>query len=131
VANKQKTVQKLLGILLLFVALNAIGGGWYGLSGAKNVPRDWLQGTPFHNYFLPSLILLSVVGGSSLVASALAFTGHRHMRTAGLVAGLIMLLWIVAQVAIIGFVSWLQPAVAMAGLITILLALLLNNKDQQ
>src|SRR3954453_17489242 len=27
-------------------ALNAVGGAWYGLSGAPAVPREWLQGSP-------------------------------------------------------------------------------------
>ena len=33
----------LLGGLLTFGAINAFGGGYYGLSGAKGVPTDWLK----------------------------------------------------------------------------------------
>ncbi len=36
-----------LGALLAFAALNAFGGGYYAMSGAKDVPIDWLKGSPF------------------------------------------------------------------------------------
>jgi hypothetical protein len=53
-----------LGGLLALVAVNAFGGGYYGLAGAEGIPREWLAGSPFHSYFVPSLFLLVVVGGS-------------------------------------------------------------------
>jgi hypothetical protein len=31
-----------LGLLLAFGALNAFAGGYYGLSGARGVPTEWL-----------------------------------------------------------------------------------------
>ena len=53
-----------LGVLLAFGALNAFGGGYYGMQGAEGVPLEWLEGSPFKDYFLPGLILFAVVGGS-------------------------------------------------------------------
>jgi len=53
-----------LGVLHALMALNAVGGGLYGLTGAEGVPRTWLDGTPFNSYLVPSLILLLVVRGS-------------------------------------------------------------------
>ena len=53
-----------LGLLLAFAALNAFGGGYYGMSGAKEVQTEWLQGSPFRNYFLTGLILFVIVDGS-------------------------------------------------------------------
>ncbi len=46
-----------LGSLLAFVAANAVGGGFYGVSGAEGVPIEWLRGSPFTTYLVPSLIL--------------------------------------------------------------------------
>lgn len=34
-----------LGGLLAFGALNAFGGGYYGLAGAPGVPTEWLEGS--------------------------------------------------------------------------------------
>ena len=116
-----------LGSLLAFGALNAIGGGYYGLSGAAGVPTEWLEGSPFPDYFIPSLILLVVVGGSFVMAAIVVFAGARIARVAALTAGLIVLGWLAAQVAIIGYVSWMQPATAIAGVLVLVLAWLLPN----
>ena len=38
-----------LGGLLAFGALNALGGAYYGLTGAVGVPTQWLEGSPFED----------------------------------------------------------------------------------
>ena len=111
-----------LGGLLAFGALNAFGGGYYGLSGAPGVPREWLDGSPFPDYFYPSVILLVVVGGSFLWAAIAVFAVLLTDRVAAFAAGLIVLTWLVTQVAIIGYVSWTQPATAIAGGLVLVLA---------
>ncbi len=111
-----------LGGLLAFGALNAFAGGYYGLSGAKGIPTEWLAGSPFTNYFVPSLILLVVVGGSLLVAAIAVFARLRMGRFAALGAGIVLLIWIVVQVAIIGYVSWMQPTTAIGGVLIVVLA---------
>jgi len=110
-------------VLHALMALNAIGGGLYGLSGAEGVPRAWLEGTLFNSYLVPSLILLFVVGGSQGAASVMAWRHADQSRATSLWAGIIVLGWIGVQVAMIGYVSWLQPAVALAGAATLALAL--------
>ncbi|MEZ4234567.1 MAG: hypothetical protein R3C15_13455 [Thermoleophilia bacterium] len=107
----------------LVVCGNAIGGGWYGLAGARVVPRDWLDGTPFRDYRVPSLVLLVAVGGSMAVAAALALAAWpRAGAWAAAGAGVVLLGWIAAQVALIGYRSFLQPLMAAAALATIGLA---------
>ena len=111
-----------LGGLLAFGALNAFGGGYYGLSGADGVPTEWLRGSPFADYFVPSLVLLVVVGGAFLVAAIAVFQRLRIARLAALAAGLIVLVWLAAQLAIIGYVSWMQPTTAAAGVLVLAMA---------
>ncbi|MBP8726756.1 MAG: hypothetical protein JPMHGGIA_00699 [Saprospiraceae bacterium] len=67
------THRMLLGALLAIEALLAFGGAFYGLSGADGVPLEWLRGSPFKTYLVPSLILLIAVGGSFLIASVATF----------------------------------------------------------
>lgn len=50
-SNKPKIIRYLLGAILIIVAINAFGGGYYGMAGAENVPVEWLQDSPFKNYF--------------------------------------------------------------------------------
>lgn len=112
---------------LVVVAINAMGGGVYGLSGAPAVPREWLRGTPFASYTIPSLILLVVVGGATLSAAvAVAFARPTAWRWA-LGAAVILLGWITVQVALIGYQSWLQPAMAVAAMIIGGLALFVRS----
>jgi hypothetical protein len=108
--------------LLAFGALNAFAGGYYGLSGAPGVPVEWLEGSPFSDYTVPSLILFIVVGGSFLIAAVSVFARSRFARASALMAGATVLVWIGVQVAVIGYVSWMQPATAMGGLVILLLA---------
>ena len=109
--------------LLAFGALNAFAGGFYGLSGAEGVPLEWLEGSPFRSYFVPSLILFFVVGGSFLFAAIAVFSGSRSARVSALGASTVVLVWIGVQVSVIGYVSWLQPTTAAGGLLIVLLSL--------
>lgn len=114
-----------LGGLLAFGAANAFAGGYYGLAGAEGVPTEWLEGSPFRDYYVPSLILLTIVGGSLLFAAITVFARLRIARWAALSAGVVLLGWITVQVAIIGYVSWMQPATAIGGLLVVVLAWIL------
>ena len=117
-----KRIRTALIILQLLVAANAIGGGIYGLAGAKGVPASWLEGSPFHSYTIPSLFLLVVVGGG-MVGATVAWLQRRPAAPwLSLGMGVVLMLWIVAQVAIITLNSWLQPASFAAGLAIVVLA---------
>lgn len=114
--------QAALAALLLFIAVNAVGGGVYGLAGAPGVPRDWLRGSPFASYRVPSIILLVVVGGVHLIAGITVLRRARQAASHAAAAGLVLLGWIGVQVAMIGYVSWLQPAMAILAVTTLALA---------
>jgi hypothetical protein len=111
-----------LGGLLAFGALNAFAGGYYGMSGAEDVPREWLEGSPFEDYFIPDLVLVVVVGGSLLAAAIAVFAGLRLARRTALTAGVVVLGWLAVETLIIGYVSWMQPATTLGALLILLLA---------
>lgn len=111
-----------LGALLAFAALNAFAGAYYGLTGAKGVPKEWLEGSPFSDYFIPSLVLGVVVGGSFLLAAVAVFLGWQSGRLLARAAGAIVLGWLAVQLAIIGYVSWMQPVTAAVGAVIVALA---------
>lgn len=113
---QSKYIQKLLGSLLLFVAINAFGGGFYGMLGANEIPTDLLKNSPFDTYFIPSLILFLFIGGSSFSASIAVFKRIVIARKLAFISGSILLIWLAVQIAIIGYISWLQPTMAVIGL---------------
>jgi hypothetical protein len=124
-------IRNLLGWLLAFGALNAFAGGYYGLAGAEGVPREWLDGTPFKDYFYPSLILLVVVGGSCLVAAAAVFAQLRIGRIAAFAAAAVLLIWLAVELLMLGYVSWMQPATAAGALVLLPLAWMLPSRTPQ
>lgn len=115
-------VRYTLGSLLIFLAVNAFGGGYYALAGAKDIPTEWLKGSPFSDYFIPGLFLFIIIGGSALIAGIAVFRGHRLARKAALFCGFTVLLWIIVQVSVIGYVSWMQPATTVAAVAILILA---------
>jgi hypothetical protein len=117
-----KTTKIALIVIQVLVMLNAFGGGFYGLSGAKDIPRSWLDGSPFGSFFIPSLFLFVVIGGGMLVATLLWWRRSRLAPWASLGMGALVMLWIVAQVSIIGYVSALQPISFVAGALILALA---------
>lgn len=119
----RRVIRSIIGVLLGIIALNAFGGGVYGMLGAEGIPVTWLEGSPFYSYFIPSLILFLVVGGLSL-AAAVAVLSHSH-HAHGLVttAVAVIFIWLAVQISIIGYVSWMQPAVAITAFIILVLAL--------
>ncbi len=120
-----------LGILLIILAINAFGGGWYGMSGAPGVPVEWLGNTPFTDYFIPSLILFVTVGGASLLAGILVFRKSRYARLVSFLAGMVTVIWLSVQVAMIGYVSWMQPTTAGVVAVILLLTWLMPSNPQQ
>lgn len=118
---------KILLALHFIVGVNALGGGCYGLLGAPHVPLEWLNGSPFNNYFVPSLLLIILVGGSQLIAAFFIASKRLHADKVSMIAGAILFFWITAQVLIIGFVSWLQPVMAGTAVAIMVLARLIWN----
>ncbi len=121
-----KLIRITLGVILAIVAVNAFGGGYYGMAGAKDIPLYWLHGSPFKSYFIPSLFLFIVLGGSCLYSSIVVFRNRKSAKTASVFTGILMLVWITIQVLMIGFVSMLQPVIFITGIIVLGLALSLK-----
>ncbi|HCT94350.1 MAG: hypothetical protein A2X19_02675 [Bacteroidetes bacterium GWE2_39_28] len=127
-SKKTKALHKILGVLLAFGALNAFGGGWYGMSGAEGVPVEWLDESPFSSYFIPSLILFIAVGGSFLTASVMNFAYSKYARTVSLASVGVVFIWLIVQLIIIGYVSWMQPTTATFACGVLILSILLPDR---
>jgi hypothetical protein len=127
--HKEKQIRYTLGITLLILAINAFGGGYYGLVGAKSVPVEWLKGSPFQTYLIPSLVLFILIGGSALFAGVQVLMQGKMAPMAAVFCGAILVVWLCVQVAIIGYVSWMQPVTAVIAVVIFLLAWQLPGYD--
>ncbi len=92
---KHNIVRITLFVLEAFAALGAVAGGLALLAGVIQFPLEQLQGTPFRDYTIPGLILVIVVGGSSLVATATVFLHREVAVLSSAAAGLIFAGWII------------------------------------
>jgi hypothetical protein len=89
-----------LAIVAWFNLLSALAG-MLGLTiGFMEIPREWIEGSVFTSYFWPGIILGVFVGG--VQALALIAQHGRFRLAAGLhaAAGLVMMIWIFVEVAI-------------------------------
>jgi hypothetical protein len=104
--------------LLLFNGISAVGGGIALMTGVIKV-TSWVQHTDFSSLFFPGVILMAIVGGSSLVA-ALAMTKHASgWVICSILAGVIMLFWIVGEIASIRAFHFLQVIYFITGALVI------------
>ena len=98
---KHKKTRIIIGIIAAFIALTAIGGGIAILTGIDPFPPEWLAGTPFPDYTIPALLLSVVVGGSALVATITIFMRGNKGVFAAMLAGAIMMGYIIVEVLIL------------------------------
>ena len=112
-----RVARLILLVLTAVVAIAALGGATYGIGGADSVPRSWLDRTPFDTYLVPSIVLGVVVAGSQVLAAALLARRRARAADVTAAAGLVLAVWILVQVAMIGWVSFLQPTCLATGVV--------------
>lgn len=84
---------------------------------------DWLDGSPFKDYRVPGLFLAVVIGGANLVSTVLLWRRDPLGSLVSLGTGVLLLVWIAIQTAIIGFRDWTQGMwIAVFSLVTLLAA---------
>jgi len=129
-------------VLLFFLGVGGIVSGALLFSAPNGsligMPVDYLKGSPFSNFLIPGIILFLFVGVYQI------FVGYSLLRrptwhwpdkmnpcksyhwvwAASWAAGVILLVWIIVETVLLGYISLLQPIIAVWGVILILLTLL-------
>ena len=101
-----------------------IGMAGLTIGGGMGLPREWIEGSAFDSYFWPGVILGVVVGGIqalALVADHGRFAVARGLHAA---AGLVMMIWIFVEIAIMLVWSPLHGVYFVTGLLQVVLAVL-------
>jgi hypothetical protein len=129
-------------VLLFFIGIGALISGSMLFAAPDGhllqFPVDQLEGSPFSNYLIPGIVLFTLVGvfpvfvGYGLLRQpgwtwpdAINPSKKMHWAwTAAWAVGVIMLIWIVVETLSLGYISFLQPAIAIYGIIIIVLDLL-------
>ena len=137
-------VARILIFLLVFIGVGAlISGPMLFLAPDGHLMKlsvDMLQGTPFTNFLIPGLVLFLFVGIFPILVSygllrqpswqwaeAINVCKKYHWSwTAAWADGVIMLIWIIVETSLLGYVSFLQPVITAWGIAIITLTLLPN-----
>ncbi|WP_261984558.1 hypothetical protein [Rhodococcus sp. WS3] len=114
-----------LSVVAWFNLLSALlGMAGLTIGGGFGLPPEWIEGTVFTSYFWPGIILGVIVGGSQ--ATTLVAQYGRFALAWGLhaAAGLIMMIWVFVEIAIILVWSPLHDIYFATGIIQTTLAVL-------
>jgi hypothetical protein len=93
-----RTTRALLG-LLLFNGVSAAVGGVALMTDWIPEQVSWVRDTDFPSNYFPGVILMAVVGGSSLIAAIALVKSSDGWQLASIVAGTIMVFWIIGEIA--------------------------------
>jgi hypothetical protein len=117
---RPRTLRAILAIVAGIGAVAAIAGAW-GLIGGSIAFSPEIAGRIPFPMWVPGVILGLAIGGTMLLTCLSAALNTRFTAEVAILAGAVTLGWIVVQVAMIGYISFLQPAVFAHGLIVLAL----------
>jgi hypothetical protein len=109
-----------LAVVELFVAYQAVSGGIGLMTDSWQLPTQWLARTPFQTWAGPGWLLICLIGVPHVLAAippVLLPARPRLGILAGYLAGASLLVWIVMQVSLLQVYFFLQPVIAVIGLI--------------
>jgi hypothetical protein len=122
-----KRLRHLLGLIQAGVGLSAILGGARLVSdptgASAALPLDWLQGSPFSDYFIPGLLLLVAIGLGTSVAAGATWLGFHRAGLLAMASGLVLVVFILTEVWMVGLRTFLQPLFLGLGLLILALGL--------
>ena len=120
-------------LLLLFNGVTATYGGWmlmrYPDGSGLEMPLSVLQDSPFKDFLIPGIILFVANGLSSLAIAWLVVLRVSHYEKLLMLQGIILMGWIIIQVILVQFVSYLHVLCIGIGLLMVATGLLLFRKN--
>lgn len=105
--------------LLWFNGITAVGGGLALMTGWIPDQPSWVQHTDFRTLYFPGVILMAIVGGSSLVAALAMIKGSAGWQLSSILSGVIMMFWIVGEIASIRGFHFLQVIYFLTGALVV------------
>ena len=119
--NLEMKAFTILGSLQAFIGLGALWGGFMLVKdpsgSALGVPLSLIEGSPFHDFLIPGIILLAVNGIGSMIGAGFSFTRRPYAQETAIILGFILVAWIVIQVVIISSVGGLHILYFIFGLV--------------
>ncbi|HEY3506408.1 MAG TPA: hypothetical protein VGN37_26915 [Actinocatenispora sp.] len=110
-------------VLLEFVVgVSAVGGAIALIGGGAGIPDRALARTPFTSWVVPGIALFAVVAVPMLAAASAYAWAPRMFWGLSVTAGLALLAWMAAEIALVREFSSLQPMMIVVGGVVLALA---------
>lgn len=137
----------ILRLLLIFIGAGGLISGAMLFSSPDGalikLNTSILRGTPFDNFLIPGIILFLFIGIFPILVSygllrqpawrrAEAINICKKYRwpwTAAWAAGVIILIWIIVEFALLGYISFLQPLITVWGIAIIILTMVPETRQ--
>jgi hypothetical protein len=129
-----KTTYITLAVLHFFVGIGALFGGGAALLNPVNplgFPIEMLAGSSFSDFFIPGLILFTMIGLGSLFAGVTALLRNNLQGYYSSVASWALMIWIVVQCLMINTVAFAHVFYFLIGLAGAILAFTILDAKQQ
>jgi hypothetical protein len=117
-------------VFLGVVALSAYAGAWGLASGAIDLGAAVVSRLPWESRALAALALAACVALPMTAAALLTWRGSRIASETTGAAGLVLVLWIAVQLAVVRTYSFLQSAYLVVGVLVVVLAWALARRGR-
>lgn len=122
----------ILGIIEAIVAIGALRSGLLMIIDPSGIKAGMvaviLKNSPFDDFLIPGIFLFVINGLGNLTGAILSFAKKKIAGTIGMVLGLMLVIWISAQVYWIGLSHILQPVFFVIGIIVVVLRFSIYRK---
>jgi len=140
-AKRRPLYSWVLVILVFILSMAAIISGILLMASPDGsllgMTEDVLKGTPFNDYTVPGVLLFLLLGifpfvvglgliniGRKWLARVNPIRKHYWAWAGAIITGIIVIVWVIVETAMIGYVSVLQPVMGVWGALILCLTLL-------
>jgi hypothetical protein len=125
-------MRKFLITLVAFVGITALISGVLMIGQPDgtllDLPRRLLVDTPFKNYLIPGILLITVIANSSLPAFYYLITNKEDAYDWSLIGGMLLTGWTIIEIILVHSFQWLQVVYLVAGISILLITFHLKGK---
>lgn len=132
-ATLQNSIRIIAIVFLFIIGLNALAAGYSFIvepSGKRlGMTTNYLQYSPFRNYFIPGIILFTAIGIFSILTAIMAIKRKSIYPLLLFIEGCLLLGWIVIQVLMVKDINWMHITCFCIGIVLIFSGILIVPKQ--
>lgn len=116
---------RLLFYIQAFVGIGAMAGGLGGILNPQapmGTPVELLKNTPFSNYFIPGVILFTVIGLGNVFSALMLHFKSKYRGYISSIFSWALVIWIVVQCIMLNVINYLHVIFFFIGLIEVILS---------